>query len=211
MSSIRNIKKSDYEYIHKAVIDYGTFFSDYAATVINLLIKYNGILSSTLVAETHKGEITGFDINLLKPHSFWNEVYKNLSFFKKFKWLYTNKTPRSTIDKCDNKLQDIYYNLYKTDDRVAYTLFYMFNKRIENDIGASDVGIMQLKLIVDEYEYQTAEIKTDNTASIKSYNKRGFNTTKYTEYEEGVLFSTIHIHDIRNDIKKYIMNCDIII
>ena len=85
----------------------------------------------------------------------------------------------------------------------------MFDKKIENNIRAADVGIMQLKLIADKYEYQTAEIKNSNIASIKSYTRRGFNTTKYFEYEKGVLFSVIKIDDIRDSIKNYNINCDI--
>lgn len=209
MSKIRYIRKSDYEYIAKAQINYGTFVSDYADILTKILINFNSFLSSTLIVETDNGEIIGFDINILKPYSFWKEFYKNLSFFKKIKWLYSNKIQHDIINKYDDEFKDIYDDLYKIDDKVAYTFLYMFDKKIENNIRAADVGIMQLKLIADKYEYQTAEIKNSNIASIKSYTRRGFNTTKYFEYEKGVLFSVIKIDDIRDSIKNYNINCDI--
>lgn len=209
MSKIRYIRKSDYEYITNAQINYGTFVSDYADILTKILINFNSFLSSTLIVETDNGEIIGFDINILKPYSFWKEFYKNLSFFKKIKWLYSNKIQHDIINKYDDEFKDIYDDLYKIDDKVAYTFLYMFDKKIENNIRAADVGIMQLKLIADKYEYQTAEIKNSNIASIKSYTRRGFNTTKYFEYEKGVLFSVIKIDDIRDSIKNYNINCDI--
>lgn len=209
MSKIRYIRKSDYEYITNAQINYGTFVSDYADILTKILINFNSFLSSTLIVETDNGEIIGFDINILKPYSFWKEFYKNLSFFKKIKWLYSNKIQHDIINKYDDEFKDIYDDLYKIDDKVAYTFLCMFDKKIENNIRAADVGIMQLKLIADKYEYQTAEIKNSNIASIKSYTRRGFNTTKYFEYEKGVLFSVIKIDDIRDSIKNYNINCDI--
>lgn len=209
MSKIRYIIKSDYEYITQALINYGTFVSNYAEIMTKVLINYNRLLSSTLVVETENGEIAGFDINILKPYSFWKTFYKNLSFFKKIKWLYTNQVSHDIMNEYDNKLKDIYDNLYKKDGKVAYTFFYMFDKRIETDIRASDLGIMQLKIIVDEYKYQTAEIKNSNAASMKSYSRRGFDTTKYVEYERDIFFAVIKIDDIRENIKNYMIKCDI--
>lgn len=206
MSKIRFISSKDFSYIKHTIKNYDTFFSLYAENITDQLIKYNNILSSTLVIEDNSGAIAGFDINVLKPFSFWNKVYKSLSIFKKVKWSYSNRIQKNTDIQCSNELQDIYNKLYKVDDKIAYTLFYKFNKIPNETLRASDIGILQLKLIADTYNYQTAEIKIDNTASIKSYNKRGFYTTQYNEYEKGVLFSTIKISDIKDNIKQYKIN-----
>lgn len=44
---------------------------------------------------------------------------------------------------------------------------------------------------------------------MKSYSRRGFDTTKYVEYERDIFFAVIKIDDIRENIKNYMIKCDI--
>lgn len=209
MYKIRFIRDTDIKFIKESLLNYGVFFSNYIDSVISVLIQHNGTLSYTLISE-NDNNIVGFDINLLKPYSFWNEVYKNLNFFKKIKWIYSNITSNKQV-QLNNDTQNIYTQLYQQDSNIAYTLFYMFNNIPNRTINAADVGIVQLKLILDTHKFQTAEIVAANKSSIKSYNIRGFKTTTYNEYEKNVLFATIQIDKIRDKIKNHQINCEIVL
>lgn len=209
MCKIRFIRDTDIKFIKESLINYGVFFSDYVDSVISVLLQFNGTLSSTLITENNN-DIIGLDINLLQPYTFWNEVYKKLSFFKKIKWTYSNITSNKQV-QLNNDTENIYTQLYQKDSNIAYTLFYMFKKIPNRTISAADVGILQLKLIFDTHKYQTAEIVVANQASIKSYNTRGFNITTYKEYEKDVMFAVIQIDEIKDKIKNHQINCEIIL
>ncbi len=214
MNTVRNIKSSDLLFISGIIRQYQPIFINYYHVIEKMLIRYNNTLISTLVSENDDNIITGFDINIIKPYEFWMNIYKNLSFMEKYTYIKENKIyNKSHISLSD--IPDIYNNIInnlytKYNRNTAYTLFYYADSKIKNNtIKGYELGILNMKNLYEkDILFQTAEIKLDNLASIKSYSKRGFNQTKFYAVTDNHLFAVIDVNNLYSLINKYIVNAE---
>lgn len=200
MGTIRKVISSDYGFILNSIESYKPSFygiHKYALDVI-MLNKY----SSCLIYENDNNEIVSFDVNIFEPKTFWEAVYKNISFFKSlslnFKFA-LKQTKRMDI-KDNSEIDDISKHLYSKNGNHAVTLFYY---NMDKSFSANTLGIYNMKLLNSNFKYQTAQINKNNIASQKSYKKRGFNTTSFFQVEEDILLAVIELPDIKEQLNEY--------